>query len=191
MFKAYARAFSWLNVTMAIYIALVAVLAVGWWRLVCRRRDILALSLPFYLLLYITYGMEAGARFLVPVVGLLMVCLWHALARWGDRRQAIFAGLLVAHAGAAVAYWVGVEIPRGREMNRHWETVEQLVDQIRSRPGPGAVLDCPEHVQLMLTLVLDRPVQRVTDDNPLLADCRWLVMPSGDEPQPGFCPWRP
>jgi hypothetical protein len=53
-----------------------AVLALGWWRIVSTRIDVLALMLPIYLLLYAHWdSSQPGGRFLLPVLPIIFACV--------------------------------------------------------------------------------------------------------------------
>ncbi|MBL9122690.1 MAG: hypothetical protein JNG90_03595, partial [Planctomycetaceae bacterium] len=198
MFKSYADDFEWLDINIVIYVLFAALLAWGWWRVVRRTRDILALAFPFYMALYVTWAMQAGGRFLVPLIGLLMVCLWEALGRFAPQRATIFAGLLVAHTIAAVGYWVGVELPRGRDVARTWPAAERLALKVRDRADRGVILACPESTQYLLEFLLDRrvPIARPTADVDPAADpnkasrplteAEWVVAPTKLQVPAGF-----
>lgn len=187
MFKAYGPAGDWLDAnSLACTLAFILVTA-GWWQLARHRSDALVWMWPFYFGLYSLWAWEAGARYFVPVVPLLMASLWYALASWARHRTAIIAGLLIAHLVMSVGYWGVRTIPRGLERQRLWTHVDEMAEAIGQAPGPVHAAGVREDVRLMLQFVLDRPVTFSGAESQLSDAVRssggepqWLVLPRGE-----------
>jgi hypothetical protein len=186
MFKAYGAAGVWLDPNLAVYVPVCLLVAAGWWALVRRQGDVLALSFPFYLAVYIAFPRDQGTRFLVPMLPLLWGCVWCAVAALRFRRLPVLAALLVGHAAVATGYWIGKEIPRARQCHAQWAYVDELAQAVRPVPARLAAREIPECVRLMLALAIDRPV---FDDAAPAArglDVQWLVTSVGRGPDAGF-----
>jgi hypothetical protein len=87
MFKGYADAAAWWDVNLAVGIAVVAVVAAGWYRLVQRRADALVIMGPLYFVALILWPYESGARYLLPLLPLFVACAWEAWAPLGRLRR--------------------------------------------------------------------------------------------------------
>lgn len=160
MFKVYSDSRNWLHPATLVYLAIFAVVCLGWIRLARGRTDVLVLSAPFYLLLHSAYAMESGARFMVPMAPLIVVCLYVAFQGFAARRDA-FAVLLAIHVVVSLAYITLTDIPRAAQWSGYWEQVEQLADEIPADQKVAVSPEFPEHVRLMLQYTLNRRVKRV------------------------------
>ncbi len=186
MFKSYAAHEQWLNINVVIYLAMFALVAAGWWRLIHRRREVLAATLPLYFALYVAWAFDADARYLLPFLPVLLASLWFVLEPLTRSRLTVLAALLVLHLAVALGYWTTVEIPRGRECNRQWTAVETFVPDLRDATGLiVATHQVPECARLMLSFLIDRPLperQRPGD----FPQARWLLLPSDTASPSGF-----
>lgn len=162
MFKTYSLPGEWANPAMVLYGLLFVALCLGWWKLVGRSNDVLVLAGPFYLLLHVVYAMESGARFMVPIAPLLIVCVYAALGHWQYRRP-LLVGVLVIHVSISAVYIATKDIPRASRSADHWAKVEVLSKKISDGETVAVTNDFPEHARLMLQFQLDRPVKRVGD----------------------------
>ncbi len=68
------------------------------------------------------WAFDADTRYLLPLLPLLVVCLWFVIEPFTRWRLSALAALLVLHLAVALGYWTAVEIPRGRECNRRVDT---------------------------------------------------------------------
>jgi hypothetical protein len=185
MFNAYGGYRQWLNVNMLLYIPLAGLLVVGWWRFV-RRLDVFALTLPLYVALYIYWPFDQSGRFFVPLVPLLVVCLWHGLARLGQRRLALLRLLLLLHTGVALGYWLGVDRPRALADDQRWPEVRRLAEVIRAAPGPVQVGPGLGRTSNLLEYLLDLPVAWQEAGQRAEPGVRWLVTAADAPPETGF-----
>lgn len=160
MFKVYSDSRNWLHLTTLFYLSVFAVICVGWIRLARGKPDVLVLAAPFYLLLHSAYAMEAGARFMVPMAPLIVVCLYVGFQGFSARRDA-FAVLLAIHVVVTLAYITLTDVPRAAEWSAYWGQVEELAEEIPANETVVVSPEFPEHVRLMLQYTLDRKVKRV------------------------------
>ena len=184
MFNAYGRPGDWLDLNVVVYVPLFVLIAVGWWRLVRRQHDVFALTLPFYLLAYTFWPFEAGARYMLPMLPVLLASVWYIIEPLQRHRLGILAILLIGHLGVAMGHWIIKDIPRARDCHAQWGNVEHLVARIQA-DSVRLTASVPQCVQLMLALSLDRAVhvsRNSADDR----DVRWIVMPEVESAAPGF-----
>lgn len=183
MFKAYSERGQWWDVNMLIYLPVILTIACGWWQLVRRHPDVLALTLPFYLALYVAWPFDQGARFVIPMVPVLMACLWfgRGLLLWN--RSVVFGLLFVGHLGAAMGYWLVVDAPRAREAHAYWTAVDRICESIPTDRDKVWEVGIPDKMDLMLRLELDRYLSAPDEPHVPRADIRWIVQPV-DHPPP-------
>lgn len=190
MFKSYSRAGSWLNANVPIYLIVTSIVAIGWWRLVRARRDIVALAFPFYLALYMTWPFETGGRFLVPLAPLLAVCLWFAIEPYVRHRLNVLAGLVVLHLAVALGYWAAIDLPRAIDYFQRWESIDALAGAVDTHHASVAAVNLPIETRLMLELALDRSVVEGKDFAALEVTPEWVIEPTGGAPRQGFFIYR-
>ncbi len=186
MFKAYAGHGQWLHINILIYLAVFALIALGWWRLLRRRRDVLAATAPFYFALYAVWAFDADTRYLLPLLPLLAVCLWFAIEPLTRRPLSALALLMAAHLAVALGYWTTVEIPRGRSCKQEWAPAAVLARGLDDRTEMVvATRQVPQCARLMLSFLIDRPVPERThmSDFP---DARRILERWDDPNPPGF-----
>ncbi len=186
MFKAYARRGEWLNVNMAVYVPLAVVVLVGWVKWVRRTRDVFALALPFYLGLYVVWPFDQATRFTVPMLPVLLACIWSALEWLSRYRAGIFRVLLVGHLAAALGYWLVIDLPRAWEDRTQWPAVRQLAMVLRADPGPVLAAEVHPDTQWMLQFALDRRVWEQSSDAAVDAAIQWIVTTRPEAEFAGF-----
>ncbi|MGA2035317.1 MAG: hypothetical protein ABSG68_23970, partial [Thermoguttaceae bacterium] len=158
MYSCYGDPGNWLDVNMVPYLPFLLLLLLGWWRWAKRDNDPLAWTLPFYVGLIAAHSFDTGGRHLVPMLPILLVCVWFALERLRQRRLAVLRIGLLIHLAVACGYWLTVDLPRAKKTNAHWAAVDALAAQLRNRPEPVVAQGLPQDMPLMLQLALDRPV---------------------------------
>ena len=188
MFKAYARRGDWLNVNMAVYLPLAVLLLVGWAKWLRRTGDVFALTLPFYLGLYIIWPFDQATRFTVPMLPLLLACIWSALERLGRYRVGIFRALWVGHLAAALGYWLVIDLPRAWEDGTQWPAVRQMAAVLCADQGPVLAAEVPTDTQWMLQFALDRRVREQSPGTAIEAEIRWIVTTNAAARFAGFVP---
>lgn len=169
MFKAYGPALVWLDINTLVYSALFCLLAVGWWRLVRARDDVLAHSFPFYFALYVAWPFDAGTRYLLPMLPLIFLSGWLLLSARHHLRRALLAVLLVAHAAVSLGYWVGRDLPRAWRCNADWPALASLADGVGPRATLGATAATRDCAGLVLSFLTDRRLEERSDTDRIVA----------------------
>jgi hypothetical protein len=187
MFKCYGPVGAWWDVNMLVYLPVVVLLLYGYGRWLRRGDDPLAWSLPFYLAVLTWFRCESGARWWLPMSPAWFMCLWFALERCRRRRE-IFRVAWILHVLAALAYWLGSDLPHTRAVNQDWPAVRSLADQISPDRDRVAIDDSLADPGALLTLALDRHVKEFAATDPIPATARWLILPIGRRPPPEFVP---
>jgi hypothetical protein len=180
MFRAYGR--GWIDINSVAYTLLFVAVAIGWWCLVRRRADVMAYTGPLYLCAHLCWPYAAGTRYVVPLLPLLVACIWvvlEPLRRW---RLEIVALALLAHLGVALGYWLVIDRPAARACARQWPLVQQLAAHIAPQAGGVRVSGAPPCLPLMLALELERPVPPVETGGPP----QWIVTANTAEAVPGY-----
>jgi hypothetical protein len=189
MFKAYGD--GWLTPSMLLDVPAFVVAAVGWKRLAASRRaDVLVLTAPFYFVLHCFWPIDAGMRYLLPLLPVLAASLWASLESPTLPRRSLMAGVVIAHFLVATAYTVTILGPRERAVDRDWPLVARLAAAIETAPAPVAAGDgVRKPLAVMLAFALDRPVTnavRIVGFDP--QPDWWLARRDRPAP-PGFAPW--
>jgi len=186
MFKAYAGRGQWLNIDILIYLAVFALIALGWWRLIRDRRDVLAATAPFYFALYAAWAFDADTRYLLPLLPLLFACLWFGIESFTRWRLSALALLLAAHLAVAMGYWTTVELPRGRACNDEWASAAALAPGLKDAAAiVVATRHVPQCARLMLAFLIDRPVPERTHATDF-PDAKRILERRDDPNPPGF-----
>ena len=118
----------------------------------------------------------------------LMVCLWFALEPWGRRRMKFFCALWLLHVLAALGYWIGVDLPRARDLDHRWPIARSLADQITADRDRVVIDDRLADLGMLLEIRLDRRVKERSRDASIPTSVQWLIVPIEREPPPGFVP---
>lgn len=185
MFNAYGRPGDWLDLNVIVYVPVFVLVAVGWWRFIRRRSDVFALTLPCYVLAYILWPFEAGTRYMLPMLPVLLGSVWCLIEPLRQRRLTLLAILLVGHLGVAMGHWIIKDIPRARACHAQWGSVDQLVTGLGSDARVALSPHLPPCVHFMLELSLDRllPISTSDDGN---RDAQWMVTPEAEPDVTGF-----
>jgi hypothetical protein len=185
MFKSYGH--RWFDINVAVYVVVFVLVVIGWWQCVRRDPEVYTLTFPLYFALYASWGFDADARYLLPMLPIIAVSMWRMMEPYKSWRLTGLAALLVAHFAIASGYWAMFELPRGRQCNSEWEPISRLVGSLRDRPrtvvAAGEVSEC---ARLTLSFILDRPVvdERVNEAG--MSGVRWLLVPANNGPVDGF-----
>jgi hypothetical protein len=178
LFKAYAKPREWLDWNIALGVLLLIGVVAGWCRAAIRHRDPLILTFPLYIGLYMVWPFDQGARFMVPMVPVLIACFWFALDRLPRIRSLFMAACFATHAPAMLGYWLMIDAPRAAAWHEEWEPIEQLAEQIDLQRGPVACWQLPNEVRHMLAVCLNRP-QATLNAGPEATRAAWRVQPGG------------
>lgn len=181
LFKAYARPREWLDWNIILGLLLLIAVVAGWCRAAIRHRDPLILTFPLYIGLYMVWPFDQGARFMVPMVPVLIVCFWFALDRLPRVRSLFMAACFITHAPAMLGYWLLIDAPRAAAWHAEWEPIEQLAKKIDLERGRVACAELPNEVRHMLAVCLNHP--QVILEAGLEDRAAWHLQP-GDKPIP-------
>jgi hypothetical protein len=210
MFKCYGAIGAWRDWNMLVYVPVCGLLLSGYVRWMRGHHvlvvgdDPLAWSLPFYFAMLTCFRCESGARWWVPMAPALFMCLWFALEPLRRRRE-IVRTVWLLHVAAALAYWIGSDLPHTYRVNQNWPAVRCLAARVSSDRGNDHLGDRRnDHVAIdasladigeLFTLALDRRVQEFAADGPIppsISDpkygARWLILPDGRVPPANFAP---
>lgn len=178
----------WRDPGIAIFVPVLLLVSWGWWQLVRRRRDIWALTLPLYILLYMAWPFDQGARFAVPLIPILVVCHWMALKALRPvlRYPVTIASVSLAlHALVAVGYWIAVDAPRAYAAHQQWPVVDELVAEIDE--GNVQAWNVPSSLTVMAQHSLKRLILNTESDRLLVSQSAdWVILPAADIPVEGF-----
>jgi hypothetical protein len=170
------------------FLGLMGVLTVGWWQIVRRRLDVLALMLPAYFLLYSHWVCDQPCgRFMLPMLPIIVACAWYGLATLVRRRATVVFGLLIlVHLAQAGGYWLLVDAPRAYENHRNWSLVDRLARQIRERHGEVALATSVDQACHGLWLELDWSYPLRNLEMQFGPRVVWVVEAAGSRPPRGF-----
>jgi hypothetical protein len=186
MFKAYAPRGVWLNLNMAVFLPLFAAVVWSWWRMARQGRNVLALTMPFYLGLYIVYPFDQGTRYLLPLLPLWVACVYTLIDQIpAPHRGRMLAALLVMHLG--VAWGSSMRALRPLEqLDRQWPDVDALAIIVRHERGPGLAWKTPYGISEMLQLSSNRRIDLAETGGPIGAQVGWIVTTLKSPDCPGF-----
>lgn len=186
MSKAYADAGHWFEVVVAVHLVFFILVAIGWWRWVCRDRDAFGVAIPVYMGAHAIFPFEQGTRYIMPLVAPLLASLWFAVGRLGGRRRGMFVILLLAHLGIAVGCWVFVDAPMAKGYDRQWRAIDGIVAAIGKETETVALRGVPLEPYSMFMLAADRTLDFGGRGAPVGSDVRRVVVPVGAEHPEGF-----
>ena len=185
MYKTYAESGVWLDLNVAVYALLFAGLSWSWWRIVRRASNVFALTMPFYLGLYIVYPFDQGTRYLLPALPVLVLCLWYLLERIPQpHRGRTCVVLVLLHLGVAVGSSVRATRPL-EAVNRQWPAIETLVAMIDDDARTVQVWNAPPFAGEMVQLAGDRRVE-YQDQTAIDPAAGWLITSVASPEYPGF-----
>ena len=187
MWKAHALAHDWHDPNTWIFLAACLPIAIGWWKLCKTTADPLALTLPFYLALYVIYPFDSGTRFTVPMLPVLAASLWFILAPLGNNRSPVFLILIILHTSVAVGYWID-DAAHVRHRWQHWTAIQQVSHAIPPEAKIIVLRGFAGDDWMFLMYLTDRPVAPESINDPLAKDADWIVTSNLDEYFPGFHP---
>ena len=186
MFKAYQER-GWRDLNLLVYLPACAVLAMGWRRLVYETGDPLLLMTPFYLLLYVVYPYEAGARFYIPLLPVFAASLVRLVLSLPARRHLIVAAILGAHLALAAGYWLVADASRGRLATARWREIDPIAQSIVCRRDHVIAWNAPGDDVCMLELVIDRPIPFALPES-MPPGVEWIVAQRNVPAVPQFEP---
>jgi hypothetical protein len=192
MWKTHSREHDFLDINNWIFAAVCIPIAIGWWRFCRETIDPFAISLPFFIALYIMYPYDSGTRFTVPVIPILAGSIWYLLKTLGDKRATIFLSLIAAHTVLSIGFWV-VDAVRVRQRYQRWPEIQRVAAAIPPSAKIIALRVDASHGDIddrwmFLMCLTDRQVVPETLTNPAPSTVDWIVTIPAEAIQPGFEP---
>ncbi len=186
MNKAYAKPFTWLNVNMAIFIPVFAAMVWAWWNVAGESGSTLLFMLPCYLALYIVYPSDQGTRYLLPLLPVMVACLWWLVWNMTRHRSQILAGLVAAHLLVAIGYSTQSSF-RLAHMNHQWQAIDAFTEIMRGEPRQVLCWNTSFGVRELTMVASDRWCAEMRGaDAPIPAEVGWLVADVDSPSCPGF-----
>jgi hypothetical protein len=172
---------------LILFVALFAIVVLGWRRIVHRKIDVLVLTFPAYLVLYSHWVCDQpGGRFMLPMLPIITACLWFGIGPLVKRPTIVFGLLIAAHLAQSTAYWLCIDAPRAYVANQNWSMVDRLAKVIRRDPGEVAITDAAEPACQGLWLELDWEFRLHGLRQAPGPYVMWIVEPAGEKPVNGF-----
>jgi hypothetical protein len=192
MWKTHSREHEFLSVNNLIYVAVFIPVAAGWWRFCRETADPLALSLPFFIALYIVYPYDSGTRFTVPVFAVLAGSIWFLLKPLADKRAGLFLVLIVIHTLVAIGFWLD-DAAHVRARYERWPEIERVAAAIPPQAKVIAMrINAPrgdfDDRWMFLMCLTDRAVAPETLNDPVPQSVDWIITSPAEAIQPGFEP---
>ena len=184
MFKAYQER-GWRDLNLLLYFPVCAACAFGWQRLLRTTIDPLLLMTPFYVLLYVVYPYEAGARFYIPLLPVFAASFIPLLVLFPARRHVLVAGVFAAHLILAAGYWLTADSARGRVAMIRWRELEPIAQSIAQKPECVAAADVSGDDVFMLELMLDHRIPFAVP-GPIPSTAEWILAKRNAGPAPNF-----
>jgi hypothetical protein len=173
MFKAYQER-GWRDLNLLIYFPVCAACALGWRRLLRGTIDPLLLMTPFYVLLYILYPYEAGARFYIPLLPVFAASFIPLIELLPSRRHLLVAGAFAAHLFLAAGYWLTADSARGRLAMTRWHELVPIAETIAQKPECIAANGVSGDDVFMLELMLDHRIPFAVS-GPVPSTAEWML----------------
>lgn len=156
-FKSRTRSTDPVNVNLPVALAATVLVAVGWWMLVRKRGDVWTWTFPFYIALNALWAADAGTRYTVPVMPVVLAAFWLGQPYLKHAAWWVLT-FIVLHTAVGIGFWAVGDLPRNYQRNQHWDSVGRLTAMVdRDRDSLGAWSLSPEQLQFF-RFVLDREV---------------------------------
>jgi hypothetical protein len=189
MFNARNGFADWINVNMAVYLPVAAVIFWGWQRLIRSKQDVLLLTVPFYVGLYIYWPFDQAGRFFAPLLPVLFLSLWTGLERMRSRRRIFFGLLSAAHFGVALGFWLCSDRPAALRAAEQWPELKRLAELVRNEPDQVKASAGLKSEALILSYLLDRRIEEQPVQAAQKSATRWLVAAANGREPAGFAPY--
>jgi hypothetical protein len=173
MFKAYQER-GWRDLNLLVYLPICAACAFGWQRLVRVTIDPLLLMTPFYVLLYLLYPYEAGARFYIPLLPVFTASFIPLIMLLPAQRHLLVASAFAAHLALASGYWLTADSARGRVAMARWRELEPIAKTVATQPECIATSDVSGDDVFMLELMLDHRIP-FAPPGPVASNAKWVL----------------
>ena len=176
MFKAYSTHESWLHITMFIYLPLFIAIAIAWYKQIRAKSEMLLWGLVPYLLLHINYSrFFDGARFLTPMLPVILLLAWVLLGTFKSARHGMLLILFVLHASIIIGLAIR-EQPKLTKIQEQWKAAAICVDIIEDDPGTIHSVKDVNNLELQVMILADTGVSRKRELNDVnLDNPRWVL----------------
>jgi hypothetical protein len=188
MFNAHTKFGDWINVNMAMYLPLCAVICWGWCRLIRGTLDIFLVTVPLYVALYIYWPFDQAGRYFAPILPVLFMSLWAGLECIRSQRRIAFGLLAGAHLAVATGFLACVDRPAALLESGHWPELQRLAEYLRDDPDPVQVTPGLKGDAQILSYLLDRRVTEQTAGSTPPGPVHWLVVAGSGRHQAGYAP---
>ncbi|HEY4312634.1 MAG TPA: hypothetical protein VGN12_24505 [Pirellulales bacterium] len=186
MNKSYAKPFTWLNANMLIYIPLFFTMAWAWWNVAGESGNTLLFMLPCYLALYIVYPSDQGTRYLLPLLPVLVACLWWFVWYQTRHRTQILTALVVAHLLVAFGYSTHSTLRLAR-LNDEWRTIDSFASIMNRDTRPSVCWNAPFGIRELEMVATDRWCAELRGaDTAVPPEAGWIVTAADSPNCPGF-----
>lgn len=185
MLKAYAPPGQWLNVNMIVYLPLFGALVWAWWQVARRYGSTLVLMVPCYFGLYVVYPSDQGARYLLPLLPVLFLCVWWLVTQAPRQQVAILSCLVAAHLIVAAGASVQGE-RRIARINAHWQDIDQLAAVLQEDNRPAVSQQLPHGVRELLLVSANRYIYEPRTGSRIASEAAWLLTQADAPLEPGF-----
>jgi len=160
MLKAYSRDQSWIHASMFIYLPIIAGLIWAWVKIIRHKSDPLLWSLLPFTALHIVYMQFAdGARFMTPMLPVIMLLTWRLFGVFKSGQHATMLILLVLHASVIIGLTVR-EQPTLVDIHNQWKVAAICANLIKEDIGPVSSIEDVNSLGLQVAIIADIRVQR-------------------------------
>jgi hypothetical protein len=187
MFKARSQPGQWWHVNIAIYLGVMAVVLLGMIRVLRRGCEPVILAFPFFFAVCCVYAYPSVTRYMLPMLPVLVLAMWSALAGLRGHRHSIVLLLLLGHLGVAIGQRIGT-LDDELALHRRWPGVERVITPLRDDPRPIGCLGITTEERLFFSWPIDRNIVKHTDPAAIDPSIHWLLVPAAEPLPSGFEP---
>ena len=160
MFKAYSNMESWVHVTMMVYVPFFLAMCWAWVRFANKRGDLLLIGFVPYLILHIVYAHYSdGARFMTPMLPVLMLLFWQLLRTVRLPQHSMMCVVFVIHAVVTIGLAIR-EQPRLVKIQDQWEIARTCSDLMGDEHGTIQSVEDVNNLELQVMILADMRIRR-------------------------------
>jgi hypothetical protein len=139
------------------------------------------------LALNVLWAGDAGTRYTLPVMPVVLAAFWIGMTSVWPKMSRYAVVFILMHAGVGIGQWLSIDLPRTRELNRHWDSVATLTAEIdRDRETVGSLKLSPEQTQLFVFLLDRRVVALDQPGTSARTEPDWLATVADQPPPAGY-----
>ncbi len=185
LFKAYGHQGEWLNINTIIYAVVTVAIMYAWWKLVIADNDVMVLTFPFYVAVYLLWPFDQGTRFMAPMLPVLWLCAWRLVANRATTLNRLFAGLLVAHLAQCLLYF-GVYLAAAQKNTADLNALIELKPSFNDNRFVVCGVGISRQTEMFVNLLLDRRIPIVKAGEVPEQQAKWAITEGADATVPGF-----